>query len=56
MNAQLEMAKSKAVLQNIITSIRSAEEGKAEIDILGSVLVLADQLDRLDDAIEESNV
>lgn len=54
MNMQTEMAKSQATLQNLINAVKYAEEGKGEVDILGSLLALSDQLNRLDEAIDKN--
>lgn len=48
MNIQMEMANVKATLQNMITSVNTDEE----FDILGSLLAISNQLERLDEAID----
>lgn len=52
MNIELEIAKTQASLQNLITCVKFSEEGKCDVDILGSLLAIADQLDKVDEAIE----
>lgn len=45
---QLEIAKTQASLNNLIIAVRMHEEGKADVDVLGSLLALSDQIEKMD--------
>lgn len=49
MELEIEIIKAQATLDNIITCLKA----NADIDILGSVLALKDQLDRVDMAADK---
>lgn len=49
MELEIEIAKAQATLNNIIIGVRS----EADIDILGSILALKDQLDRVEMAADK---
>lgn len=51
---QMEIAKTQATLKNLIEAVKRQEEGKCEVDILGSLYALADSLNNVDDAINEA--
>lgn len=48
---QMELAKTQATLQNLIQAVRTSDE----VDVLGSLLVLQDCLDRVDAACDDVN-
>lgn len=52
MDITMEIAKTQAMLNNVITSLKAEAEGKAEVDVLGSLLALRDMLDRIDTCTE----
>ncbi len=54
MNPQVEIAKTQASLHNLIEAVRRQEEGKTSVDVLGSLLALSDQLDRVDRACDDA--
>lgn len=53
MNLQLELSKAQALCEVIIQAYKRQIEGKATVDVLGALLVLNDQLGRLEEASED---
>lgn len=49
---KLEIAKTQATINNLIEAYRRHEEGKADVDVLGSLLVLQDKINDIDNLIE----
>lgn len=49
----MEIAKTKATLNNLIEAVIRQEEGKTRVDVYGSLLVLADQLNVIDELIDK---
>lgn len=53
MDADVELSKLKALLEVTIDGVIRESEGDTKVDVLGCLMVMSDQLKRLENAMEE---
>lgn len=50
-DVMMEIAKTRAVLNNLLVAVANADD--EEVDVYGSLLVIKDQLDKIDNALDD---